>query len=52
MGFGSAKEEIEKIRSALKKSRPYGSEKWVANAVGKFGLQSTLWGRGRPRKGT
>jgi putative transposase len=46
------KEEIENIRHAIKKSRPYGSEKWVSRAVARFGLESTLRMRGRPRKGT
>jgi hypothetical protein len=46
------KEEIENIRYAIKKSRPYGSEKWVSRAVARFGLGSTLRERGRPRKGT
>jgi hypothetical protein len=48
----SGKEEIENIRYAIKKSRPHGSEKWVSRAVAKFGLESTLRDRGRPKKGT
>ena len=46
------KEEIANIRDAIKKSRPYGSKQWVANAVGKFGLENTLRNPGRPKKGT
>jgi hypothetical protein len=46
------KEEIENIRYAIKKSRPYGSQKWVSRAVAKFGLESTPRDRGRPKKGT
>ena len=46
------KEEIENIRYALKKSKPYGSEKWVARTVTKFDLQSTLRNPGRPKNGT
>ena len=46
------KEEIENIRYAIKKSRPYGSEQWVAKAVGQFGLENTMRNRGRPKKGT
>ena len=46
------KEEIEKIRDAIKKSRPYGSEKWVAKAVAKFGPENTMRNRGRPKKGS
>jgi hypothetical protein len=36
---------------ALKKSRPYGSEKWVSKAVAKFGLENMMRSRGRPRSG-
>jgi len=46
------KEEIESIRHAIQKGRPYGSEKWVSRAVAKFGLGSTLRDRGRPKKST
>jgi putative transposase len=46
------KEEIENIRYALKRSKPYGSEKWVAKAVEQFGLQNTLRNPGRPQNGT
>ena len=46
------KEEIEKIREAIRKSRPYGSEKWVAKAVAQFGLENTLRNPGRPRNNT
>ena len=45
------KEEIDNIRYAIQKGRPYGSEKWVSRAVAKFGLESTLRDRGRPKKG-
>jgi hypothetical protein len=44
------KDEIENIRYAIKKSRPYGSEKWGGKADAKFGLESPLRDRGRPRK--
>jgi len=46
------KEEIVKIRDALRRSKPYGSEKWVAKAVAQFGLENTLRNPGRPRNGT
>jgi putative transposase len=45
-------EEIENIRYALKRSKPYGSEKWVAQAVAQFDLQNTLRNPGRPKNGT
>ncbi len=37
-----SKEEIENIRYALQRGRPYGSEKWVSKTVAEFGLESTL----------
>jgi putative transposase len=46
------KEEIENVREAIKKSRPYGSEKWVSKAVAKFRLENTTRNRGRPKKGS
>ena len=50
------KEQIENIRYAIQRNRPYGSEGWVGNAAAQFGLQTTLRKRGRPgkdsRKGT
>jgi putative transposase len=52
LNASQGKEEIENIRYAIKKSRPYGSEPWVAKAVGKFGLENTMRNRGRPKKGT
>ena len=52
LNASQGKEEIENIRFAIKKSRPYGSEQWVSNAVAQFGLENTMRNRGRPRKGT
>jgi putative transposase len=46
------KEEIENIRYALKRSRPYGSESWVSKAVAQFGLENTIRNPWRPQKGT
>ena len=43
---------VEKIRYAIQRSRPYGSDKWVSNAVGKFGLKITMRNPGRPKKGS
>ena len=40
------KEEIEKIRQAIQRSRPYGSEQWVSKAVRQFALESTTRNRG------
>ncbi|MFZ0963120.1 MAG: hypothetical protein WAO35_19830 [Terriglobia bacterium] len=47
-----AKEEIEKIRYALKRSRPYGSDSWVSKVVAQLGLENTLRNPRRPKKGT
>jgi hypothetical protein len=52
LNASQGQEEIENIRYAIKKSRAYGSEKWVSKAVGKFGLENTMRNRGRPKKGT
>jgi putative transposase len=46
------KEEIANLRAAIKRSRPYGSEKWVSRTVAQFGLENTLRNPGRPRNGT
>ena len=45
-------EEVEKIREAIRRGRPYGSEKWVSKTVRKFGLETTTRRRGRPKKGS
>lgn len=52
LNHSQAKEAIEKIRYAIKRSRPYGSEPWVAKAVTRFGLESTLRNPWRPAKGS
>ncbi|MGA2609016.1 MAG: transposase [Terriglobia bacterium] len=44
------KEEVETIRYAIKRSRPYGSEGWVSKAVAEFGLENTMRNPGRPGK--
>jgi putative transposase len=46
------REEVEKIRYAIQRSRPYGSDQWVSNAIGKFGLKMTIRSPGRPKKGS
>ena len=46
------KEEIENIRYAIQRSRPYGSEPWVSKAVAQFGLENTIRNPCRPKKGT
>jgi len=44
------KEEVENIRYAIQRSRPYGSEGWVSKAVARFGLESTLRHPWRPAR--
>jgi REP-associated tyrosine transposase len=46
-----AKEETEKIRQGIARSRPYGSEKWVSRTVAQFGLENSLRNPGRPKSG-
>jgi len=46
------KEEVEKIRHAIKRSKPYGSEGWASKAVAQFGLENTVRNPWRPGKGT
>jgi len=52
LNHSQPKEEIENIRYALKRSRPYGSEPWVSKAVARFGLENTLRNPWRPKKGS
>jgi putative transposase len=52
LNHSQPKEEIENIRYAIKRSRPYGSERWVSRAVAQFGLENTLRNPWRPGKGT
>jgi len=52
LNHASGKEEVEKIRQAIRRSRPYGSEQWVSKAVRQFGLECTTRSRGRPKKGS
>jgi putative transposase len=52
LNASQGKEEIENIRYAIKKSRPYGSEPWVSKAVARFGLENTLRNPWHPEKGT
>ncbi len=43
------KEELEVIRYAVKRGRPYGGERWIAKTAKSLGLESTLRARGRPK---
>ena len=45
-------EEEEALESSINKGTPYGGDSWIARIVKKFKLESTLRGRGRPKKGS
>ncbi|MBI2298530.1 MAG: transposase [Armatimonadetes bacterium] len=42
--------ELEALRGALARGRPYGQRDWQVAAAERLGLESTLRSRGRPRK--
>lgn len=44
--------EIDAIRAAVRRGRPFGSESWIRSAIKKFDLATTMHSRGRPRKGS
>jgi putative transposase len=44
--------ELAAIRHSIRRGRPYGGEAWTTRIAHKFGLESTLRPRGRPRKQT
>jgi len=46
------KEELDKIRYAIKRGCPFGRDSWVTGIAERLGLVSTLNPRGRPKKGT
>jgi putative transposase len=44
------KEEIEVIRYAIQRGRPYGKDKWVSKTVAELGLETTMRQRGGYRR--
>lgn len=46
------RETLDQIRGAIRRGNPFGEDEWVQKMVRRFGLESTLRKRGRPRKGT
>lgn len=44
--------EMEALRYCVNKGKPYGSEQWTNKMIDAFKLESTLRGRGRPKKGS
>lgn len=43
--------EIESLRRSVNRQSPFGDFEWQRRVSKKFGLESTLRQRGRPRKG-
>lgn len=43
-------QEEEALRRAVNRGRPFGGATWEKQAAARLGLESTLRGRGRPRK--
>ncbi len=43
-------EEVDTIRYALKRGRPYGEEVWIRKTANTLNLEATLNPRGRPKK--
>ena len=41
--------ELAAIRTSVQRGRPFGEEKWVRRLAKRFGLESTLRPRGRPK---
>lgn len=46
------KDEVENIRYAIQRNRPYGSSQWTTRVIKQFNLESTLRDPWRPGKGT
>ena len=44
--------ELESLRYCINKGKPYGSEEWTNKMIDAYKLESTLRGRGRPKKGS
>ncbi len=43
--------ELEQIRNSVKRGVPFGRERWVDAMVERYGLESTVRTKGRPKKG-
>jgi putative transposase len=41
---------LARLREAVKRGSPFGSDAWRENAARKLGLESTIRPRGRPMK--
>ena len=45
-------EELERVRTSIRKGCPYGNDGWMSGAIRRFGLEITLRQPGRPRNGS
>jgi len=45
-----SKLELETLQLCIARERPFGNKSWITRIVNRFGLESTLRSRGRPRK--
>jgi len=43
------KKEIENLQKSVKRSQPFGGERWIQSIASRLGLTSTLRPKGRPR---
>jgi len=46
---GHGKRMLSSLHDSMKRGRPFGDQKWVDMMIDKFGLESTMRPRGRPR---
>lgn len=44
--------ELESLRYCVNKGKPFGNNEWTGRMIDAFKLESTLRGRGRPKKGS
>jgi putative transposase len=44
-----AEKELERVRTSVKRGRPYGSDAWIQRTARRLGLSFTLRARGRPK---
>jgi putative transposase len=42
--------ELESLRVSVQRGRPFGEEDWVRRMAKRFGMESTLRPRGRPKR--
>ncbi|MDE1988661.1 MAG: hypothetical protein KGI39_03090, partial [Patescibacteria group bacterium] len=47
-----SEEEENGIRASIARGKPFGNDSWSDNTIKKFGLETTISPRGRPKKDT